>query len=99
MQILQHMTIPGWLNAVDDAGAMTQGEIAQRCGVDVSQVSRWKLHGNVPQVVAFMKLVDLSRTVRLADGRPCPINLDQVPVRKRGPKSRRSARRRAAAAG
>jgi hypothetical protein len=76
------MTIPEWLRATP----LSNAEIAEHCGVDVSQPTRWRT-GNVPQGVALMRLVELSGH---------QISVDDIPVRKRGQRGRPKRMRRRA---
>lgn len=69
------MTIPDWLETTK----LTNAEIAEHCGVDASQPTRWR-NGNIPQGVALLKLVALSKG---------KITSDDIPVQKRGPKAKR----------
>lgn len=67
------MTIPEWLEGTP----LTNVEIADYCGVDASQPTRWRLAGTVPQGIALVKLIELSGG---------QIDIDDIPVQKRGPK-------------
>lgn len=67
------MTIPRFLKTT----ALTKAEVAEKCGVDVSQVYRWKAGSSTPSGAPLMQLIALSGGA---------IRLKDVPVVKRGPK-------------
>lgn len=82
------MTISEWLVSVEESKAMTQTEIAERCGVDVSQVTRWKTDGSVPQGAALLRLIELSKK---------QIKVEDIPTQKRGPAPNKPKRGKRAA--